>query len=126
MAPRRQSVNTYVDSSVILRFIFAEPRPLAEWSLITRGVSSSLLHVECRRAIDRERHVTRDAKAVARYRNLLLNLVENLEILSVTDDVVAVASQALPFVIRSLDAIHLATAIDWRRRNDQAALSSGQ
>ena len=61
----------------------------------------------------------RDAKVVARYRNLFLDLVENLDFLTVTSEVIAFAAQPYPFVVRTLDAIHLGTALDWRRRYGQ-------
>lgn len=44
---------------------------------------------------------------------------ERIEFVRLTDEIILEAAQPLPFVIRSLDAIHLATAIHWRRRNNQ-------
>ncbi len=41
---------------------------------------------------------------------------ETFEFIDVTDDVISLAAQAMPIVIRTLDAIHLATALDWQRR----------
>ena len=46
-------------------------------------------------------------------------MFERIEFIDVTDNLIAVASQPLPFAIRSLDAIHLATALDWKQRNHQ-------
>jgi len=56
---------------------------------------------------------------MARYRNLLFEKLERVELASVTDEIVAYASRAYPLAIRSLDAIHLTTALDWQERNKQ-------
>jgi len=109
-------VNAYIDSSVVLRIVFGEERPLAEWHLVRRAISSVLLHVECRRAVDRERITSRHFEQVALYRDALMQTFETFEFIDVTDDVISLAAQAMPIVIRTLDAIHLATALDWQRR----------
>jgi len=56
---------------------------------------------------------------VARYRHLLFEKLESVDLFRVTDEILAYASQAYPFAMRSLDAIHLATALDWQQRNKQ-------
>ena len=109
-------MNAYIDSSVVLRIVFGEERPLAEWHLVRRAISSVLLHVECRRAVDRERITSRHFEQVALYRDALMQTFETFEFIDVTDDVISLAAQAMPIVIRTLDAIHLATALDWQRR----------
>ena len=48
-------MTVYVDSSVLLRFVFGERRQLREWPAITRAVSSTLVRLECLRVIDRAR-----------------------------------------------------------------------
>jgi predicted nucleic acid-binding protein len=110
-------VIAYLDASVILRIVFGEENPLAQWRSITHGVSSILAHVECRRAVDRMRFQPRHARFVASYRADLIEALEQIELADISDSVIVYAAQPLPFAIRSLDAIHLATALDWKRRN---------
>ena len=43
----------YLDSSVILRVVLAEPGRLREWPEVERGVTSALAEVECLRTLDR-------------------------------------------------------------------------
>jgi predicted nucleic acid-binding protein len=112
-------VNVYVDSSVVLRIVLGEARPLAEWRLITRATSSVLLHVECRRRTDLLRLTQRNLQKVSRSRSILFDALELIELVDLKDEIVAVASQAFPFAIRSLDAIHLATALDWQAHRNQ-------
>jgi predicted nucleic acid-binding protein len=112
-------VIAYVDSSVLLRFVLLEEHPLREWPLITQRISSVLLHIECRRRVDRARLTTRNEHTMAGYRNLLFEKLEGVDLFTVTNEIIAYASQAYPLAIRSLDAIHLATALDWQQRNKQ-------
>lgn len=106
----------YLDTSVILRIVFGEEKPLTQWRFITHGVSSILVHVECRRAVDRMRFKPRYARFVASYRTDLIEALEQIELADISDNVIVYAAQPLPFAVRSLDAIHLATALDWKRR----------
>ena len=46
-------MNTYVDSSVLIRLLFGQPNQLTTWPNITQAVSSELVRVECLRTIDR-------------------------------------------------------------------------
>ena len=39
----------YIDASVIIRLVFNEPYPLAEWSQIDEGITSQLTRLECAR-----------------------------------------------------------------------------
>ncbi len=57
------------------------------------------------------------------YRNLLIEALEWIEYVSISDEIIAIAAQPFPFVIKSLDAVHLATALDWRRREKKNSSS---
>ena len=63
------------------------------------------------------RLTSRHAHRILLYRKLLNLVFERIDFVRLTDEVILEAAQPLPFSVRSLDAIHLATAIDWRRRN---------
>jgi predicted nucleic acid-binding protein len=108
----------FLDTSVILRFLFAEKDKLEEWGRIEYGVSSALLRVEALRTIDRERLRLRlSDKEVTRLIRGLNRLTDELELVDVQASVLDRASQPFPTTIRTLDAIHLATALLWQQRD---------
>lgn len=105
----------YLDSSVILRVIFGEKNRLKEWSGITQGFTSAIARVECLRTIHRARIKFRlDDKETARRLQAFYRVYEHLGILSLTETVLERASQPLPTIISTLDAIHLVSACLWR------------
>ncbi len=97
----------YLDTSAFVKLIWAEAesdelgRYLAQWAA-TPLVSSSLLTVETRRAVQRE-----DPSALSRA-DLLLTRVGRI---GMTASLVESASRLPDRSLRSLDAIHLATAL---------------
>ncbi|MFC1746291.1 hypothetical protein ACFL35_20030 [Candidatus Riflebacteria bacterium] len=50
-------MDVYLDTSILLRVLFAEPDPLKEFKKITHAVSSEILKLEGMRTIDRYRIV---------------------------------------------------------------------
>jgi predicted nucleic acid-binding protein len=97
----------YLDSSALLKLLFEEPesKALAEW-LADAGeetmVCSDLAEIEVGRACRRI-----DPEALARAKRLL----DGLDLASITREVVERAASVGPPPLRSLDAIHLATAL---------------
>ncbi len=108
----------YVDSSVILRKLFGQPRALLEWRLIRRAVASALTEVECLRTIDRLRLAEGLSEGeTARRRAAVYEMMESVELVYPTRVVLDRAAQPMPTAIGSLDAVHLATALVWQERN---------
>jgi predicted nucleic acid-binding protein len=105
-------VTVYVDSSVLLRVVLGESGTLREWPRITRALSSELIRLECLRTIDRARirHRLEDS-AVAQQRAAVLEQLEGFDIVPVEATVLERAEEPFPTLLRSLDAIHLATAV---------------
>lgn len=105
----------YVDASVLLRLVLAQPDALREWSDVERGVASALVATESLRTLDRLRLRVRlsDAEFAAR-RGKALELIESLEIVEVDSVVLDRAAQPMPTQLGTFDAIHLATALLWR------------
>lgn len=105
----------YLDSSVLLRVILEQPDSLAEWPELTVGVSSALLTVECHRTLDRywQQDALNDDSYAAK-RQETGTLLGRLDLIALDQHVLRVASQPFPTIIRSLDAIHLASAIAYR------------
>lgn len=114
----------YLDSSVILRVILADQSPLAEWQQIDRGITSAITEVECLRTIDRIRLHHRIAEdVIAERREAVFEMMATLSVVEVTPSVLARASLPLPVTLRTLDAIHLATAQLWREQSDDGLTS---
>jgi predicted nucleic acid-binding protein len=109
----------YLDSSVLLRIVLGQARPLKEWRSVRRGVASSLVEVECLRTIDRLRLRFGIAdRALALRREAIFRLMDTLEVVEPTRTVLTRAAQPLPTELGTLDAIHLATAMSWRELHD--------
>ncbi len=114
-------MKAYVDSSVVMRKVFGERGRLEEWDDIETYVGSVLLFIECSRIADRARFRSRAPEGEpVRYRTTLSEIFENVQMVESDEPVIVRAAQPLPFPIRTVDAIHLATAIEWRDRNDRS------
>jgi uncharacterized protein len=97
----------YVDTSAFVKLIWQETESLALTRYLSTHadgdlVSSTLLAIEARRAVTRE-----DPTQLPRT-DLLLTRVGQV---SMTDAIVESASRLPELTLRSLDAIHLATAL---------------
>jgi predicted nucleic acid-binding protein len=95
---------TYLDSSAIVKLVIAEPQSAALRRYLGRRrplVSSALARTEVVRAVlgEGERGLARARLVLAR-----------LDLVRVNDRVLEAAGELLPAELRSLDAIHLATA----------------
>ncbi|MHC4547562.1 MAG: PIN domain-containing protein [Planctomycetota bacterium] len=105
----------YLDSSVILRVVLGQPGLLREWRNVRDGVASALAEVECLRTLDRLR--LREGltdRELARRREAVFALLQEMTVVEPTRPVLSRASQPLPTPLGTLDAIHLATALLWR------------
>lgn len=108
----------YVDTSVLLRLALRQANALAEWRQIDRAISSALTSVEALRSLDRLRLRAGLSDAeLARRRATVLQLLDSLELVEIDESVLNRATQPLPTELRTLDAIHLATALLWRERS---------
>jgi len=102
-----------LDASVVLRRLFGEPDALEQWSQIDEAYASRLMPVELGRVIDRARlagdindvqveHLVQEAQRVTR----------SVEILDLSEAILARATGPMPTAIGTLDAAHLATALE--------------
>lgn len=75
---------------------------------------SDLGIVECRRGIDRYRaRGQMNEEKAARAQELLAEMLEGFDVMALTESVLRRASQALPIELGTLDALHLAAALEW-------------
>ena len=107
----------YLDSSVVLRPLLGQPGRLAAWGTWEAAYSSELLGIECRRAIDRLRlEGAFDDAQVARAGEALSRAERTIERVRLSASIVREASRTMPTIVKTLDAIHLASAIVLRDR----------
>ena len=95
---------TYLDSSAIVKLVTAEPESAALRHYLRRRrlrVSSALARTEVRRAVmpDGDVALARATRALA-----------GIELMRLSSHVLDLAGTLLPLELRSLDAVHLATA----------------
>ncbi len=111
----------YTDSSVFLRFVLAQPDRLTELDRYDGLVTSVLTEVECLRAVENLR-LTRPMGHEDYFarRRAVYDRLGRAERVLVTAEILARAAGPLPAPLRSLDAIHLATALEWRGHREPA------
>lgn len=110
-------VTAYVDSSVVLRWIFHAPDPYRVPEDLDSFASSILLRVECRRAIDRNRVTGKlSAEEAADCTEFLQSLIGKWTFLPITDDILETAGAPQPCAVATLDAIHLASAMHLKQK----------
>ena len=102
----------YSDASVGIRALLRDGPSLPQWGRVDATYTSSLFQVESRRTLDRLR-VTQalgdEEVADAMFR--LLRMEQSLSIFELTNDVLERASRPMPTTVKTLDAIHLASAL---------------
>lgn len=106
----------YVDSSILLRVVLGQPDRLVQWEDIASGVTSTLTEVECLRTLDRrqQRRLLLGDEYAER-RALVLRLLERMDRVEIGRTILARAADPFCGPLGTLDAIHLSTAIAWRR-----------
>jgi len=110
-------VRVYFDSSVVLRVVLGERGQLAEWSRVSVAVSSEITRVECLRVLDRLRVSSgMPDRELVRRRATLLSLLSGFELVRLNRAVLTRAADPFPTQIRTLDALHLASALLIRDR----------
>ena len=108
---------TYVDSSVVLAYLIGEARvpPASFWN--TALVSSRLLQYEVWTRIH--------ARQLSASRgNETRTLLTGVEMIEMTEPVLARALTPFPVAVRTLDALHLATAEFLRAQGEPVELAS--
>lgn len=97
----------YLDSSAIVKLVTAETESLALFEFIQayeERISSVLARVEVHRAVRRARGSVADRRRAAR-------VLERISLVRIDETILTLATRVSPPDLRSLDAIHLATAL---------------
>jgi predicted nucleic acid-binding protein len=104
--------SVYLDTSVLLRYLLAQPGAWKQWGAWDEVVTSEITRVEFFRTLDRMR-LAGDlsdegyAALVAEFAAAWAQAVR----VPVSPDVLARASQAFPTTLGTLDAVHLASLL---------------
>jgi uncharacterized protein len=105
------SATVYADTSALVKLVVAETETdaltaaAAAWERI---VTSEITVIELHRAVKRARA---DGRADVADDRTVMELLAALDLVPMTDDVRALAATASPPELRTLDAIHLASAL---------------
>jgi hypothetical protein len=110
-------VIAYVDSSVVARFVLRQPDRLVELTTFDQRFTSQLTQLECLRAVDKVRmdHGLASDEVFARTL-ALYQLLRGMRRVAVSRAVLERGSASFPLPVKSLDAVHLGTALHLRER----------
>ena len=102
----------YLDSSVLLRHILLGEEPIRHALEFPRVVSSELIEIECRRVLHRCRLAGEfDDEALAVARERLDAVLAGIDLLELSMQIKQRAMDPFPVHVRTLDALHIATAL---------------
>ena len=106
----------YVDTSVVLRVLLRQRGAIRDWSRWDVVCSSELLKVEARRVLDRLRlESLLDDSRVAEAHDELARIEESIAFVSLTPSRSRASCRfRCPLSVKTLDAIHLASAVLYR------------
>jgi predicted nucleic acid-binding protein len=105
-------MRVYFDSSVVLRVVLGERGRLKEWSRTSEAVTSEITRVECLRALDRLRLEGGMAdRELSRRRATTLVVLSGFERVRLNRAVLERAAEPFPVRVRTLDALHVASAL---------------
>jgi hypothetical protein len=97
----------YLDSSAIVKLVAPEPESVALVEILgadSDAISSALARVEVLRAV---RRVSSSSERIGRAEDVL----DRIALVPIDDDILHEAARLTPRGLRTLDAIHLATAL---------------
>jgi predicted nucleic acid-binding protein len=107
----------YLDSSVLLRRVFGEPGSLNEPKNLEYVVSSEILRIECLRTLDRMRiALPLVDEEIVRRSEAIHTMLRRVRTIRFTRTISERAAQPFPTQLRTLDAIHLSSALLWREK----------
>ena len=118
------SVLAYIDSSVLLRLVFSENGKIQELGGFGEFYSSDLIRTECMRTCYRaklERKLS-DLELI-HYVEVTHQVLRSIHLIPVSRSVLTRACQPFPIHTKTLDAIHLSTALMLQeKKSDSIAL----
>ena len=108
--------NHYLDTSVVLSHLLEDGAHLQGLSQLSRVASSRLLWIEVSRGIHRGLQTGRlSVEQATEARHGFISLSDGISQIRLTEEIYREAEGPFPLPIRTLDAIHLASAEIWLR-----------
>jgi len=102
----------YLDSSLALRYILKGEPAIQHALACDQIVSSELMEIECRRVLHRCRMQGElDDRGLVLATERLEKLLSGISLLELTTPIKKRAMEAFPLILKTLDALHLATAL---------------
>ncbi|MGH9466807.1 MAG: PIN domain-containing protein [Terriglobales bacterium] len=108
----------YLDSSVVLRYLYRRPGFLDLRGREEYAVAGHLTEIECLRTLDRNRLADPAGTAIEKRQHTLAALLQFVERIELTPAVLNRASRPMAVPLGTLDAIHLATALGWQESHE--------
>jgi predicted nucleic acid-binding protein len=116
-------VTLYLDSSIPLRVLLRQRGQLPTWAKWERAFSSEILGLEIRRVLDRLRLQGQlAAREVATLLAHTATVEATISVVALTRTVLRRATLPMATPVRTLDAIHLVTALMVRERTTDGQL----
>jgi len=85
----------------------------------SRALNNVLLRVESLRTLDRMRHSSYAEEEIAGHQSAVLRAIQSVRLIPLSERVLARAAEPLPTILKTADAIHLASALLWRESERQ-------
>jgi len=109
----------YLDTSIVLRIVLGQGAPLPIWGKWEVAGASELLGLEARRVLDRLRlEGSLDDAQVGAFQRALTHIERTIDGIRLTRLVLSRAALPMATPVKTLDALHLATALLWRERRN--------
>lgn len=108
----------YLDTSVVLRVLLGQ-RKVLNWADFEAAYSSEILRLEARRVIDRLRlESALDDEGLAEAQRELSRIEKSIGCIFLSRTVLRRAALPMPTVVKTLDAIHLVSALMLQERRN--------
>src|SRR5262245_30068065 len=112
-------MTVYLDTSTVLRVVIAQADPLSIWGKWDAACASELVGVEARRALDRLRlEGALDDEQIGAFHTALARVERTIDAIRLTRLVLGRAALPMATAVKTLDALHLASALLWRERRN--------
>ena len=106
----------YVDSSTVLRYVLNGEIQIQHALALPSVVSSELLNIECQRALHRCRLTGElDDDSLVEAYSKLAEVMLGITLLELTKPIKARAAETFPLPVKTLDALHLATLLIYKK-----------
>jgi predicted nucleic acid-binding protein len=110
-------MTVYLDTSIVLRVVLGQSEPLTIWGQWNEACASELLGVEARRILDRLRlDSALDDDQVGTFHGALARIERAIDGIRLSRLVLGRAALPMATPVKTLDALHLASALLWRER----------